>query len=118
MTPPGSQLARPAGERGAGKGGVPGPALSVRALPGHALPTVKDHIPEPLSEGGSSSRSRLMTTVRVGGFDAVALLWRAGKRALKTGRVLGCERYPPVARAARSMSGQRFVLFGKHAEAS
>src|SRR5947208_5146594 len=116
--PPGSELARPAGERGAGKGGVPGPALSVRALPGHALPTVKDHIPEPLSEGGSSSRSRLTITLWACGFQAVALVWRGGKRALKIARVLGCREYPPVGRAARSMSGQRLVLFGEHAEAS
>ena len=40
------------GERGAGKGGFPGPALSVRLFVGHALPTEKSQIPEPLSEGG------------------------------------------------------------------
>ena len=39
------------GERGAGKGGFPGPALSVRPFLGHALPTEKSQIPEPLSEG-------------------------------------------------------------------
>jgi hypothetical protein len=42
----------PLGERGAGKGGFPGPALSVRLFAGHALPTVKSQIPELLSEGG------------------------------------------------------------------
>ena len=63
---------RPVGERGAGKGGVPGPALSVRLSAGHALPTVKSQIPELLSEGGSKSRSRLTITLRARGFDAVA----------------------------------------------
>ena len=40
------------GERGAGMGGYPGPALSVRLFAGHALPTGKSQIPELLSEGG------------------------------------------------------------------
>ena len=83
--PPASALRRrPAGERGAGKGGVPGPALSVRALPGHALPTEESHIPEQLSEGGSSSRSRLTMTVRARRFEPVARAWRASKRAMKS----------------------------------
>ena len=72
------------GERGAQKGGFPGPALSVRLSAGHALPTVKSQIPELLSEGGSEGRSRLTVTVRARGFVAVARMWQAGKRVLKT----------------------------------
>jgi hypothetical protein len=90
------------GERGTGKGGVPGPALSVRLFDGHALPTVKSPIPELLSEGGSESRSRLTVTVRVRGFVAVARMWQAGKRVLKKRRAVGCERTQLLPRAARS----------------
>jgi hypothetical protein len=39
------------GERGAGMGGCPGPARSVRLSAGHALPAVKSQIPELQSEG-------------------------------------------------------------------
>ena len=84
----------PLGERGAGKGGFPGPALSVRLFAGHALPTVKSQIPELLSEGGSGSRSRLTVTLRSRGFDAVASMWRARERAVKSSHVLGCRRFP------------------------
>jgi hypothetical protein len=80
------------GERGAGKGGFPGPALSVRLFAGHALPTVKSQIPEPLSEGGSESRSRLTVNLRSGGFAAVARMWLARERALKMIHVLTCNR--------------------------
>ena len=90
------------GERGAGKGEFPGPALSVRLSAGHALPTVKSQIPELLSEGGSESRSRLTVTVRARGFVAVARMWQAGKRVLKIVRVLGCERAQLLPHAARS----------------
>jgi hypothetical protein len=90
------------GERGAQQGGVPGPALSVRPFVGHALPTEKSPIPELLSEGGSKSRSRLTVTVRGRGFVPVALVWRGGKRALKTRRVLGCEAAPRQLCATRS----------------
>ena len=90
------------GERGAQKGGVLGPALSVRPFAGHALPTVKSQIPELLSEGGSESRSRLTVTVRGRGFVPVALVWRAGKRALKTSHVLGFERAARHPHATRS----------------
>ena len=90
------------GERGAEKGGFPGPALSVRLFVGHALPTEKSQIPELLSEGGSESRSRLTVTVRGPGFDAVARMWRAGKRALKTRHVVGCHRALLLPRATRS----------------
>ena len=91
-----------AGERGAGKGGVPGPALSVRLFAGHALPTVKSPIPELLSEGGSESRSRLTVTLRSRGFDAVASMWQARERAVKSNHVLGCNRAPRLLHATRS----------------
>ena len=90
------------GERGAQKGGVLGPALSVRLFAGHALPTVKSPIPELLSEGGSKSCSRLTITLGGRGFHAVARLWQAGKRAVKSDRVLGCSRAPRRLRATRS----------------
>ena len=106
------------GERGAGKGGFPGPALSVRLFVGHALPTEKSQIPELLSEGGSESRSRLTVTLRAGGFHAVALVWRAGKRALKTARTLGFERHEPAARATHSAATGRSLSFAPPPEAS
>ena len=90
------------GERGAGKGGFPGPALSVRLFAGHALPTVKSQIPELLSEGGSGSRSRLTITLRSWGFDAVASMWQARERAVKRNHVLGCDRFPRRVDATRS----------------
>ena len=90
------------GERGAGMGGYPGPALSVRLSAGHALSTVKSQIPELLSEGGSESRSRLTVTVRARGFVAVARMWLAGKRRLKMLRVVGCKRAQLLPHAARS----------------
>ena len=90
------------GERGAGKGGFPGPALSVRLFAGHALPTVKSQIPEPLSEGGSGSRSRLTVNLRSRGFDAVASMWQARERAVKSNHVLGCKRFPRRLHATRS----------------
>ena len=91
-----------AGERGAGKGGVPGPALSVRLFAGHALQTVKSPIPELLSEGGSDSRSRLTVNLRARGFAAVARMWLARERALKMTHVLGCNRAPRLLHATRS----------------
>ena len=91
-----------AGERGAEKGGSPGPALSDRALPGYALPAVKGHIPELLSEGGSSSGSRLRITLRWRRFHPVARSWRESKRAVKTGCVLGFARHGRPDDAARS----------------
>jgi len=90
---------RSLGERGAGKGGFPGPALSVRLFVGHALPTEKSQIPELLSEGGSESRSRLTVTVRASRFHAVALVWRAGKRVLKTAKPIGFVEHEPPGHA-------------------
>jgi hypothetical protein len=58
----------PLGERGAGKGGFPGPALSVRLFAGHALPTVKSQIPELLSEGGFRERFSVDSHSTVAGF--------------------------------------------------
>ena len=107
------------GERGAGKGGFPGPALSVRLFVGHALPTEKSQIPELLSEGGSKSRSRLIVTVRASGFHAVALVWRAGKRALKTARTIGFGGHEPPGHATQSAGiGQSPSSFAPPPEAS
>ena len=56
MTPASLHCAeRPAGERGAGKGGVPGPALSVRRSSRPRTPNREEPIPELLSEGGSAA---------------------------------------------------------------